>query len=152
MFLSPHFTLSEMTVTEVRRLQARNRSEAREVLPALKALCALLEQARVILGNRPIIIHSGYRCPELNTVIGGSANSQHMKGEAADFHVEGLDLRQAFNKLRRSKLQFGQLILEDGDGDGVPTWIHLSLGAPWRDPERCGMVLEYDGATYKRLT
>lgn len=151
MFLSPHFTISEMTKTEVRRLQARNRSEAHAVKPALQSLAQLLEQVRVICGNRPIIVHSAYRCTELNTVIGGAPSSQHMKGEAADFHVDGMDLRQAFNKIRRSKLKWGQLILEDGDGDGVPTWIHLSLGPPWRDEARSMQVLEYDGTTYKKL-
>lgn len=151
MFLSRHFTVSEMTTTEVRRLQAKNRDEVRPHMEALKALCALLEQVRTLLGDRPIVVHSAFRCGELNTVIGGSPNSQHLRAEAADFHVEGLDLRQAFNKIRRSKLKFGQCILEDGDGDGVPTWIHLSLGPPWRDEDRSMQVLEYDGKTYKKL-
>lgn len=152
MFLSSHFSVAEMTVTEVRRLQARNRSEVRGHMAALRALVALLEQVRVLCGGRPIIVHSAFRCAELNTVIGGAPNSQHLRGEAADFHVEGMDLRQAFNKIRHSKLKWGQCILEDGDGDGEPTWIHLSLPAPWRDPEKCQQVLEFDGADYKRLS
>jgi len=32
----------------------------------------------------PIKITSGFRCPELNVKIGGSANSNHCLGEAAD--------------------------------------------------------------------
>jgi zinc D-Ala-D-Ala carboxypeptidase len=151
MFLSPHFSLAELTVTEVRRLQAKNRTEARAHREALQALANLLEQVRVILGDRPIIVNSGFRCVELNTVIGGSPSSQHTRGEAADIRISGMDLRQAFNKLRRSKLQFGQLIAEDGNGDGEIDWLHISLGAPWRDLERCGQVLEYDGTTYKKL-
>lgn len=150
MQLSPHFHLSELTKTEVRRLQALNTREAVGALPALRALTELLEEVRDLLGDRPIIVHSGFRCAELNTVIGGAPSSQHLKGEAADFHVDGMDLRQAFNKIRRSKIAFGQCILEDGDGDGVPTWIHLSLGPPWRDADRSGQVLEYDGKRYKR--
>lgn len=34
--------------------------------------------------NHPIIITSGYRCPNLNACVNGAKNSQHMKGEAAD--------------------------------------------------------------------
>ena len=39
--------------------------------------------------NAPIIITSGYRCPQVNRLVGGVNNSQHMSGCAADFHVMG---------------------------------------------------------------
>lgn len=39
--------------------------------------------------NAPIIITSGYRCPQVNRLVGGVDNSQHMSGCAADFHVKG---------------------------------------------------------------
>ncbi len=35
----------------------------------------------------PIHITSGYRCPILNKLVGGSATSQHCLGEAADCHL-----------------------------------------------------------------
>lgn len=149
MKLSRHFTLAELTITEVRTLAELNHRKARDELPALRALADLLEDVRKLLGDKPIIVHSGYRCPELNRLIGGSFTSQHVKGEAADFHVVGMDLRDAFDLIRRSSLSFGQCILEDGDGDGVPTWIHLSLGPPWRDAGRSRQALLFDGRTYK---
>ena len=37
----------------------------------------------------PVIITSGYRCPQVNRLVGGVDNSQHMSGCAADFHVMG---------------------------------------------------------------
>lgn len=37
----------------------------------------------------PVIITSGYRCPQVNKLVGGADNSQHMSGCAADFHVQG---------------------------------------------------------------
>ena len=43
----------------------------------------VLEPARERLG-KPIIVNSGFRCPVHNAAVGGVANSQHMKGEAAD--------------------------------------------------------------------
>lgn len=39
--------------------------------------------------NAPIIITSGYRCPQVNRLVGGVNNSQHRSGCAADFHIQG---------------------------------------------------------------
>ena len=45
----------------------------------------VLEPVRERLG-RPIVVNSGYRCPIHNAAVGGVANSQHLRGEAADLH------------------------------------------------------------------
>lgn len=44
---------------------------------------AVLDPLRELVGQ-PIFITSGYRCNELNRLLKGSKNSQHMTGEAAD--------------------------------------------------------------------
>ena len=150
--LTKHFRLSELVKTEVRALQELNRKQAEQHLPALQALAKLLEEVRDLLGDRPIVVHSGYRCPELNSRIGGSPSSQHLKGEAADFHVVGMDLRDAFDLIRRSSIPYGQVILEDGDGDGEPSWIHLSLGPPWRTEARSRQALIFDGRRYESVS
>lgn len=82
----------------------------------LKALVTeVLEPARQRLGI-PIMVNSGYRCPKHNALVGGVANSQHMKGEAAD-------IRCADNKLLaeiiEQKGNFDQLII-------YPTFLHVS--------------------------
>ncbi len=38
-------------------------------------------------------------CTGLNAAIGGSPTSQHMLGQAADFHVAGLDLTTAWERI-----------------------------------------------------
>ena len=43
----------------------------------------LLDPLRRVWG-RPIVISSGYRCPELNILIGGAKHSHHLLGCAAD--------------------------------------------------------------------
>jgi len=52
-----------------------------------------LEKLRAVLG-KPIIVHSGYRCPEHNAAVGGAHGSEHMEVKAADISVQGLALWQ----------------------------------------------------------
>jgi len=51
-------------------------------------LIKVLEKLRLILGGPRIVISSGCRCQKHNAEIGGSPNSQHLKGKAADIKVE----------------------------------------------------------------
>ena len=80
----------------------------------------LLEPLRLHL-DCPVVITSGYRSDELNNLIGGSRNSQHMYGEAVDFIIRDKPLIKAFEWLRdNSRSGLGQLRLRD-------TFIHVSL-------------------------
>jgi zinc D-Ala-D-Ala carboxypeptidase len=76
--------------------------------------------------NEPIYISSFYRCPELNTAIGGSTRSQHCKGEAIDIDDVYSKATNAdfFNYIKES-LEFDQLIWEFGN-DEQPDWVHVS--------------------------
>ena len=54
---------------------------------AQQMLTVLVEQLLDPIRRRygaPIIVTSGYRCPALNTAVGGVANSHHIIGCAAD--------------------------------------------------------------------
>lgn len=60
----------------------------------------------------PVIITSGYRCLQVNKLVGGTNNSQHMLGYAADFHIKGftyLMMRQVFLNIYDT-MDFDQLI------------------------------------------
>lgn len=60
----------------------------------------------------PVIITSGYRCPQVNKLVGGVNNSQHMSGCAADFHIKGFTysmMRQVFINIYDT-MDFDQLI------------------------------------------
>ena len=60
----------------------------------------------------PVIITSGYRCPQVNKLVGGANNSQHMSGCAADFHIKGftcLMMHQVFLNIYDT-MDFDQLI------------------------------------------
>lgn len=145
MKITPHFTFEELTTTSHSDLIDFNRAYARENFEKVKVLAeTILEPCRAILG--PIVISSGIRCPELNKRVGGNINSQHCKCEAVDCIPTKVPLREAFDKIRKSSVPFGQLILETV---GKSTWIHISLGEPYRDKSKCRQVYIYDGKTYK---
>lgn len=56
-----------------------------------------------------IHITSGYRCPELNKLVGGSQNSQHLNGSAVDFICNNSEIiTDAINYL-----PFDQFIIYD---------------------------------------
>ncbi len=149
--LAPNFTFGELVRTNHRRFLDDNFEQAKDFLEPLSEVAATLQHVRDHYG-KAVIVHSGFRCVALNKAIGGSRYSQHRKGEAADFHVRGEDLTEVWTWIwKLSGIPFGQLILE-GVQAGQPTWIHLSLGAPWRRRDRCGQVLTWDAANgYHRV-
>ncbi len=142
MNLTPHFTFDELTITNHRSLLAQNREAAQGHLQHLTATAEMMEEVRALWGV-PIIVHSGFRCWALNNAIGGSKTSQHMEGEALDFHPLGMDLEAAWRDIAHSRINFGQLILE-GWAQGRPSWIHLSLGPPWRPARISRQVMTWD--------
>lgn len=101
------------------------------VIENLKVTAALLQQVRDWYGF-PIRITSGYRCDDLNKLIGGSPTSQHRYGEAADFEpmdaagseVGGKDYKRIALWITLT-LQYRQLIKEYGTKD-APAWLHLA--------------------------
>jgi hypothetical protein len=147
MNLSPHFTFEELTRTSQTALQATNRAEAQAFLPALRELAALLEVIRAHFG-RPVKINSGFRGPSVNAgTPGSSKTSQHTKGEAADIEIPGVDDAELHRWIvMESGLRYGQCILERPPGR---SWVHLSLGEPWRLASRSRQALTFDGVQYR---
>lgn len=73
--LTPHFSKWEFRCHHCGALEG----------PTLELL-TMLELMRLGVG-KPLVIVSGYRCPEHNRAVGGKSYSQHLRGNAAD--VEG---------------------------------------------------------------
>ena len=116
-----HFTVSEMLKSDTAIKQRLWNGAPKEAEENLRALVdEVLDPLREAYG-RPIRVNSGYRCPKLNTLVGGTPNSQHMRGEAADIQpVVGneADLPELARILIENG-KFDQLIL-------YPTFIHVS--------------------------
>lgn len=87
----------------------------------------------------PLTINSGYRCPELNKMVGGVETSQHTRGQAADVTMKAkgfvpFNLAQVAYELG---LPFDQMIL-------YPTFVHFSHK---KDGKNRGQILY--SRTYK---
>ena len=116
-----YFTISELLKSDTALKNKLWNGAPKEAEENLRALVnEVLDPLREAYG-KPIRVSSGYRCPRLNTLVGGSPNSQHMRGEAADIQpVDGneADLEVLAQFLIASG-KFDQLIL-------YPTFIHVS--------------------------
>lgn len=121
----------------------------------------VLEPVRERLG-RPITVNSGYRCPIHNAAVGGVANSQHLRGEAADL----LGKPEALAKAIVANGKWDQLILypgltmstsdatrksssELGSSSLLPRFIHVSYK---RNGPNRRQVLRKTSAGYQKIS
>jgi hypothetical protein len=119
--LSPHFTLEEMTASQEAARRGIDNTPSEQIVANLRIMCEKLEAVREFLGH-PMIVSSGYRCPELNAAIGGAPTSAHMTGFAVDFICPAFGLPvDVCRALEKSGLQYDQLIHE------YARWTHLSF-------------------------
>ena len=85
----------------------------------------------------PIKINSFFRCPKLNTAIGGSSKSQHCTGQAIDLDdTFKFKTNSEMYHYIKNNLEFDQLIWEFGD-ENNPNWIHVSYVSPEKNRNRC---------------
>ena len=122
--LSKHFSLEEMTNSGTAiRFKIANRPSAVQI-ENLRQLCLnVLEPVRLRFGVTRIT--SGYRCPELNSAVGGVPDSQHTRGEAADIHISDMEVgRKIFDFICRNT-DFDQLLFERRINGGC-RWLHVS--------------------------
>ena len=96
-------------------------AEIKENLTVLIEEC--LDPIREAFGG-PIMVTSGYRCPQLNAACGGSPTSAHKLGQAAD--IDTSDNIKLWDVITSGDFKWTQLINEYPDDDGEPSWIHIS--------------------------
>lgn len=112
-----YFTIKELTASSTADKCGIDNTPSKEVIDNLNKLVDnILDPARRKLGD-VIIVNSGYRCEELNKILLGAKNSQHIKGEAADIYSNKMDLLIQIIK----ELPFDQLIIYKNRG-----FIHVS--------------------------
>ena len=110
----------------------------------------IFEPLRAYVGG-PIKINSFFRCPELNTAIGGSSKSQHCKGQAIDLDdTFGRCTNAEMYHFIKEHLDFDQMIWEFGDDDN-PDWVHVSYVSPEDNRNRCLKAYKENGKTKYKI-
>ena len=144
MKLSGHFSLAELTKSQTAVRKGIDNKPTLDHIENLTELCThVLEPTRRSFG-KPMVISSGYRSEELCEAIGSSKNSQHAKGQAADFEMFGVDNKE-LAKYIKNNLVFDQLILEFYNPDDPSSgWVHCS----YSKEENRKQSLLYNGKDY----
>ena len=125
MQLTENFNLAQLTRSpEATRLKLANKPNLDEIAN-LKWLCEKILEPLVKLFTTKklgtIKITSGFRSLKVNKAVGSkNNNSQHTKGQACDFVINGITIDQAYDIIRATELPYDQLINEFGQ------WIHIS--------------------------
>jgi zinc D-Ala-D-Ala carboxypeptidase len=146
MQLSKHFTLEEMTRSMVASRKGIDNIPGAGEIKNLENLCyEVLEPVRAHF-DKPITVSSGYRSEALCEAIGSKKTSQHAKGMAVDFEINGVPNIQVAYWLTNN-VDFDQCILEYyKPDDGSAGWIHASYNEKGANRKQ---VLTFDGKRYE---
>ena len=126
--LSTHF--------KVREFACRDGSDVVLVAPRL---VMVLESIRSRF-NAAVRINSGYRTPQYNAQVGGSAHSQHCYGTAADITVAG--------QTPEAVAAYARRIMPDWGGVGVyQTFTHIDVResrADWKAQRQINVRIRHN--------
>ena len=144
MKLTEHFTLEELTASEIAVRNGLDNTPNPLVLNNLKTLAEGLEDVREVWA-RPIIINSGYRSLMVNQLLGSKPTSQHTKGLAADFICPSFGTpKDIIKKIVSSDIKYDQVILE------FDRWIHISFCEEGYKPRKQALIIDSKGTrTYE---
>lgn len=128
--ITEHFTWRELTQSAIAKRKGIDNTPSVEAYNNLKKLCIHILQPIRYLWNEPIIVSSGYRCPELNRAVKGVNNSDHIHGCAADIKTlydDPANNKRLFNFIRdmykRGLLPNLKQVIDEYNYD----WLHVSF-------------------------
>ena len=142
-----YFTLAELLKSDTAKKKGIDNTPSFDIVDHLRELTdTILDPLRAAWG-KPIRVSSGYRCPRLNTAVGGAPTSVHQIGYAADLQVTG-----SFAKFRdfvvawfeATGTKFDQLLLESNKKTGAK-WIHVGMYNNARQQRGIVKVMEVQG-------
>jgi uncharacterized protein YcbK (DUF882 family) len=141
MNLTPHFTLDELTASETAARNDWDNTPNESELANLTRLADFLEQVKVVLGGKPIMINSAFRSKKVNDAVGSRDTSQHRIGCAADIRVPGMTPDEVVRKVIASGISYDQVIRE------FDRWTHISIpNSVDRAPRKQALIIDKAGA------
>ena len=137
MQLSEHFTLEELTHTDHRQF---DNTPNPDELANLNRLAMFLEQVKTVLGGKPVMINSAFRCKQVNDAVGSKDTSQHRIGCAADIRVPGMTPDEVVKTVMAAGLGYDQIIRE------MDRWTHISIpNNPEDKPRQQALIIDRSG-------
>jgi uncharacterized protein YcbK (DUF882 family) len=135
--LTEHFTLEELTHTDHREFDnTPNDAEKAN----LERLALFLEQVKEVLGGKPIMVNSAFRCKQVNDAVGSKDTSQHRIGCAADIRVPSMTPDEVVKAVIASGIGYDQIIRE------FDRWTHISVPNTAGDnPRRQSLIIDKAG-------
>jgi len=138
--LSTHFTLEELTRSEIAARNGWDNTPNEAEIENLKRLAVLLEQVKGAVGMKPVMINSGFRSKKVNDAVGSKDTSQHRIGCAADLRVPGMTPKQVVDACIANAVPFDQIILE------FDSWTHISVpNTPDTKPRGQRLIIDKAG-------
>ena len=125
--ISKHVTYVEATHSQTAIRYRKENIPNEEELAAMRLIAEKVFEPLRAYFKVPLAITSFFRSKQVNVLVGGSAHSQHTKGEAMDINAAvwgGATNGEIFFYIKNNLL-FDQLIWEFGD-DKNPDWVHVS--------------------------
>ena len=140
MNLSTHFTLEELTRSEVAARMGFDNTPNEDEIQNLRRLAALLEAVKSAVGMKPVMINSGFRSKPVNDAVGSKDSSQHRIGCAADLRIPGMKPREVVEACIANAVPFDQIILE------FDAWTHISVpNTPDAKPRGQRLIIDKAG-------
>jgi hypothetical protein len=148
--LTENFTLEELTHTDHREFDNTPTTtekciiDGKEVIvnayENLPRLAAFLEQIKVVLGGKPIMVNSAFRSHDVNTAVGSKDTSDHRRGCAADIRVPSMTPDEVTRAIIASDLPYQQVIRE------FDRWTHVSITTNESDtPKKSKLIIDRQG-------
>lgn len=148
--LTEHFSLEELTHTDHRELDNTPTTaekciiDGKEVMvnayENLPRLAKFLEDLKVVLGNKPIIVNSAFRSEAVNTAVGSKNTSDHRRGCAADIRVPSMTPDEVTRAIIASDLPYQQVIRE------FDRWTHVAITTNEGDtPKKSKLIIDKAG-------
>ena len=137
---SPNFSMDELTHSDTAARHGIDNTPNDNEKENLYKLAMEMEDVRELLNNKPIFCSSGFRCVELNTLIGSKKTSSHIKGLAVDFTCRQFGTpNEIVFALINSNIPYDQVILE------FDRWVHISFCEDEEAPRRQALIINKQG-------